>query len=122
MHQRQNKGSLDAAYVLWRLLCVSLLLGFTGCSAAYKRGTAVPEDLGDFAKIPGVTRAREWGDEPPTHMKAWLHSSREELKEDYAGIMDTEHAYLAISGGGRKPVSAPNSPWSRELARAHCQQ
>lgn len=72
----------------------------SGCGMGYQRGPAVPEALADATSIPGIPNARVWGDEPPSYTEAWLAAQPEELEQHYAGIMDTEHTYLAVSGGG----------------------
>jgi hypothetical protein len=60
----------------------------------------VPLELYSHAMVPGVPRARYWGDEPPHWTDAWFATPREELHVRYRGIVGCEHNYLAISGGG----------------------
>ena len=80
---------------------VCLLLAATGCSAPPER-LPVPPDLVEFVEVPGLPSARSWADSPPPFLQGWMSRSEEELRADYAGVMDREHTYLAISGGGQK--------------------
>lgn len=78
-----------------------LLLLATGCSSPPER-TPVPPDLVDFVEVPGLPGARAWGDVQPPFVAGWMRRTKEDLRADYAGVMDCEHTYLAISGGGQK--------------------
>jgi predicted acylesterase/phospholipase RssA len=60
----------------------------------------LPEELGNQARIPGIPKARTWGDASPPWMDKFFALSEEELKATYPGVYGTEHNYLAISGGG----------------------
>ena len=64
-----------------------------------KRRATTREDH-DRAIIPGIPLARNWGDAVPPYAKDWFETPREELHARYAGIVNCEHNYLAISGGG----------------------
>ncbi len=61
----------------------------------------MPAELVDEAVIAGIPRARYRGDLSPPWIEDWLQEwTDEELRVHYGGIMDREHHYLAISGGG----------------------
>jgi hypothetical protein len=70
-----------------------------GCVSVPKRNP-VPEDLVTSAHIPGMPRARLWGDEVPPWAKEWYALSKEEVAKLYPAITGRPHNYLAISGGG----------------------
>ncbi|MDJ0957669.1 MAG: patatin-like phospholipase family protein [Arenicellales bacterium] len=72
-----------------------------GCASTPDRNP-VPQQLYTEAEVPGVPRARFWGDEAPPFLKAWLAQSQAELEADHPGIINREHNYLAISGGGAR--------------------
>jgi predicted acylesterase/phospholipase RssA len=76
------------------------LLPFAPACVTVQEHIPVPEELSDEARIPGIPEARIWGDEPPDFTATWLTSTKSELRERYPEITDTEHAYLAMSGGG----------------------
>ncbi len=80
---------------------VASILVVQGCASIRPRNP-VPEELIAKAGLPGIPRARFWGDESPAYHRAWLSQSRAELEANYSGILDREHNYLAISGGGAK--------------------
>lgn len=77
------------------------LLGLTGCASVPKR-TPLPEELTGIAQIPGIPKARIWGDEPPPYVEAWFNSTRAELEARFPALLRSQHNYLAISGGGQK--------------------
>lgn len=77
---------------------ISVLL-IVGCGTVPTR-TPLPEELGNQAIIPGIPKARIWGDGTPPWMNAFFALSDEELKATYSGVYETAHNYLAISGGG----------------------
>jgi len=60
----------------------------------------LPENLADQAEVPGIPRARSWGDEKPKYVDYWLNAPDDVVKAKFGGIMDREHDYLAVSGGG----------------------
>ena len=77
------------------------LLLFQGCAVAPPRNNPLPGALAEQAEVPGIPDARAWADEAPEYIEYWLEeASEDELRAKYAGIMDREHTYLAISGGG----------------------
>lgn len=80
------------------LAFLSILL-MVGCGTVPTRNP-LPEELGDQALIPGIPKARTWGDSAPPWMEAFFALSEEEIKATYPGIYGTAHHYLAISGGG----------------------
>jgi predicted patatin/cPLA2 family phospholipase len=60
----------------------------------------LPENLADQAVVPGIPRARSWGDEKPKYVDHWLNAPDDVVRATFGGIMDREHDYLAVSGGG----------------------
>jgi hypothetical protein len=82
-----------------KLLIVFLIVIAQGCATVYLR-TPLPEEFSGMAQIPGIPKARIWGDVPPPDIKEWNSAPREEIEIRYGGIMRQEHNYLAISGGG----------------------
>ena len=83
------------------LILASLLLSAAACRSIPER-TPVPAELSEQAKIPGIPQARYFGDQPSPWADRWLELSRAELAEKYTAVMNGEHNYLAISGGGQK--------------------
>ena len=82
---------------LWSFL---IFLVLQGCGSAPPRNNPVPEALSDKVEVPGIPYARRWADVVPDYVEAWYQWPDEQIKERFGGIMDREHAYLAISGGG----------------------
>jgi hypothetical protein len=70
-----------------------------GCGTVPTRNP-IPEELGNEAIIPGIPKAKTWGDESPPWAEAWFSKSEEQIKARYPGLYGQEHSYLAISGGG----------------------
>ncbi len=86
---------LNISFIILAIGIISL----TGCSTTYKRHP-LPEELSATATVPGIPRARFWGDEAPSYPQAWLKLGGEEVKKNYPKLYRTRHNYLAISGGG----------------------
>ncbi len=85
----------------WLVLLAVMYAAFSvGCGTVPVR-TPLPEELGDTAMVPGIAKAKVWGDESPPYADAWFAMSQAQLKALYPGIMAKEHNYLAISGGGQ---------------------
>jgi hypothetical protein len=81
------------------LLLVATLM-FTGCASIHKRNP-LPNDFDQLAEIPGIPRARIWGDAPPVQLMPRFEAlSKTDLKKNFPGIVSREHHYLSISGGG----------------------
>ena len=77
------------------------LLLFQGCAVAPPRNNPLPGALADQAEVPGIPNARAWADTSPKYVEYWLQeASEEEVSAAFTGIMNREHTYLAISGGG----------------------
>lgn len=79
-------------------LLLLVMLG-QGCASVPKR-EPVPEGLKDAAEIPGIPRARNWGDSTPPYTETWLAKTKQELQAEHPNLYGKEHTYLAISGGG----------------------
>ena len=71
-----------------------------GCATAPPRMNPLPGELAAQAEIPGMTEVRMWSDQTPPHVEYWLNASDDVVRTRLGGIMDREHNYLAISGGG----------------------
>jgi hypothetical protein len=94
--QHLRLPSVDRAW--WLLILLAAVL--QACSTGPERN-AVPGGQALLAGIPGIERARAWGDEPPV----WLDNSLfvlpdAEVRARFPGIYGRPHHYLAISGGG----------------------
>ena len=72
------------------------LLLLSGCATPPR---PVPEETHKEATIPHLDNVRNWGDKRPSDLKAWL-SWDTSKPETLASISNTEHHYLALSGGG----------------------
>ena len=93
-------GRRTSAWVSWGLLgAVLLALTLQGCGTGPTRAQ-VPEQYSATAGIPGIPRARFWGDEAPPWFEGWEAQTTEEIRRSFAGIYGRPHAYLAVSGGG----------------------
>ena len=68
--------------------------------------TPLTKELSTTAVIPGIPKARIWGDETPAWAKNWKPSSPEERKMKLPALYGKTHEYLAISGGGSKGAFA----------------
>jgi len=96
----QSKNLIASRHSWTPLLAVVLLATFLqGCVSVPKR-TPVPDSIYEEAVIPGIPRARFWGDAKPPYTDAWMATSKEKLKAEYPELFGKEHTYLAISGGG----------------------
>ncbi len=71
-----------------------------GCATAPPRVNPLPERLAADAQIPGIPGARYWGDGHPRGIDAFLKLSDAQLQAKFGGVMNREHHYLALSGGG----------------------
>jgi len=79
-------------------VCAASIL-FQGC-ASPPRMNPLPGELAEQAQIPDIPDARSWADRSPEAVELWFNWSEDELRAELGGIMDREHNYLAISGGG----------------------
>ena len=84
-----------------RIACaaVALALG-AGCASVPDRARPLPGALAPDARMAGIPDARYWGDVRAPALGAWVDVPDTELRARYGGIMDREHHYLALSGGG----------------------
>lgn len=80
------------------ILLIVILLG--GCASPPERGQPLPAELAPLAEIPGIPNARQWGEQPPEGLQAWMTLPESQLRSRYGPIMDRPHSYLVISGGG----------------------
>jgi hypothetical protein len=82
--------------VLLTIMCVALVMG---CGSIPKR-TPLPEGLSNNAEIPGIPKARGWGDKPPPWLNKMMALPREDFQKLFPEAVGREHNYLTISGGG----------------------
>jgi predicted acylesterase/phospholipase RssA len=79
---------------------LALLLILTGCASVPER-QALPPEYTLKAEIPGIPEARFWGDDWPTFAaEKFEEFTVDEFQQEYSGIYNKPHNYLAISGGG----------------------
>ena len=90
---------LQLGGVRWAAAACAVAL-LAGCAAAPVRMKPLPQPLAAVAQIPGIPGARYWGDSHPPGFDAWLELPDEEMKARFGGVMNREHHYLALSGGG----------------------
>ncbi|MGI9237541.1 MAG: patatin-like phospholipase family protein, partial [Woeseiaceae bacterium] len=82
------------------LIVAASVLVFVGCAAVQVR-SPVPSELVGEAEIPGIPKARFWGDEWPRWLADRLTTITDsEAREQLGVLFDAPHNYLAISGGG----------------------
>lgn len=89
---------------MFNLRAVAVMVGLgllAGCVSVPKRNP-IPEDLITDTQVPGIPRAKLWGDVAPDWAEAWFAMSEEQLRAEHGGVFGREHHYLAISGGGAK--------------------
>jgi len=81
------------------LVLVVLLVLVSGCAQVPKRHP-LPRNLVHSARIPGIPKARQWGDQSPRYADKWFATPVAKLKEHFPAVYGQPHDYLAISGGG----------------------
>lgn len=91
----------SSIFVHWRtlLLVMTLIAITTGCATTYQR-KPVPDELTEIAQVPGIPRARTWGDKLPSYADEWLKLTDAEIEAQFPALLRSSHNYLAISGGG----------------------
>ena len=84
-----------------RWLAAAILVGSVfGCAGTPPRNP-LPLELTNRAVIPGIPEARFWGDEwPKFSIERFETFNDADFQRYFPAIYDTEHNYLAISGGG----------------------
>jgi hypothetical protein len=96
MNVRKTRRGLTTIIVL-----TSVAILVQGCASAPPRKNPLPESLAEQAMVPGIPDARSWADVSPKSVQHWLENySQEEITARFSGVMNREHTYLAISGGG----------------------
>jgi hypothetical protein len=95
---------LPCARVVTSLLIAGLTLAIA-CAHVPQR-FPLPQEYVEIAEVPGIPRARLWGDAPPPWKHDWAGQSRAEMKVRYPGVYGHRHSYLAISGGGENGAFA----------------
>lgn len=82
------------------LILVWFLAVVAGCAGKLTRNPLPPE-LTNNATIPGIPEARFWGDEwPKFSQEIFSTYTEEDFRQNFPGIYNKAHNYLAISGGG----------------------
>ena len=81
------------------VLCVPIIFLLSSCGTVPKRNP-LPEKYGDTAQIPGIPRAKFWGDDVPSFFKEVVGQPRDKLMQEFPRVFGVEHHYLALSGGG----------------------
>jgi len=81
-----------------RITIVILCLVMAGCSASVVRNP-VPEADHQDVTVLDSEYVRQWGDGRAVRLWRTVESA-EDLEAQFGGIMNTEHNYLVISGGG----------------------
>ena len=81
------------------LACIGIILS-SGCASIKRERDILPQEYVNTAEIPGIPRARWWGDLPNTKSYEEVNLSEQELREKYAGILGKPHYLLGLSGGG----------------------
>ena len=83
-----------------RLLAIAAMITLVGCASAPER-VAVPEELVNQVRIPGIPEARFWGNEWPKFSEEKFATFTDaEFQKHFSSIYGKAHNYLAISGGG----------------------
>lgn len=78
-----------------------LLVAFLQACSTIPERNAVPVGQANSASIPGIERARAWGDDRPVWLdKSLFMLSDAEVQKRFSGIYGRPHHYLALSGGG----------------------
>lgn len=78
---------------------IAVVFLVSSCSTIPVRNP-LPGKFSDTAQIPGIPRAKFWGDEAPSFFKSVVGQSREKLIQQFPDIFGQKHTYLALSGGG----------------------
>ena len=60
----------------------------------------VPQAWSGKAQVPGISRARFWGDELPAGLTKRLAITRAKIEAKFPDVVNRPHNYLSISGGG----------------------
>lgn len=82
------------------ILFIATVVIFAGCASIAPRNI-LPEEYVEVAEIPGVPDARFFADEMETFWEDKISEfGAERVEEDFSGILNRKHDYLAISGGG----------------------
>jgi len=107
---------------LKKSLLIFVSVVFTASLSCYsvRKRTPVPFEYIEEVQIPGIPRARFWGDDIPPWMKdEKSQPTISELKEKFPDSFHKPHYYLAISGGGANGAYGAGilSGWTEEGSR-----
>ncbi len=83
-----------------QLLALAVVVLAQGCASIPERNP-VPAIYSAIAEVPGLPRARFWGDAAPPYIEEWFAASKAQLQALHPAIIGRKHNYLAISGGGQ---------------------
>jgi predicted acylesterase/phospholipase RssA len=82
------------------LIVVLVMLTGVGCTTTPARNP-LPLELTNKAVIPGIPKARFWGNEwPKFAMDKFEDYTETDFERDFNGIYNKPQSYLAVSGGG----------------------
>ena len=99
LHTLLTSAFITSAYT-GRIISIVLLATLVGCASVPER-TQLPLELTKQAGIPGIPDARFWGDGWPKYSMERLESFTDaDFRENFPGIYEKPHNYLAVSGGG----------------------
>ena len=82
-----------------RIACILLCVGVAGGCASIPERAPLPRELAAVATVPGIERARYYGDERPAFVDAWLALPASEIQATAPGVFGRQHEYLVLSGG-----------------------
>lgn len=84
---------LNIRYLSLFALCI-----VSGCATIPER-QPLPQELVSMTTIPGIDRARYYGDELPRFVDEWFAMSRSEIAASSPAVFGRQHQYLVLSGG-----------------------
>lgn len=77
-----------------------IFIVLSGCASVRERNP-LPLELTNYAGIANIPEARFWGDEwPKFSMEKFKNYTDIQFQQEYSGVFNQPHNYLAISGGG----------------------
>lgn len=92
------KRAMASSDICWFYVLFVFIL--TACASAPEREAPITQEWADQATVLDQANLRFWADVPPPDEELRLNRPKEERRKLQGGIMDREHHYLALSGGG----------------------
>ena len=83
--------------LFYRFTVIGVCLAISACASVVR--TPLPEELHEDVTVLDRTDLRQWGDARHAQVFPGVQNL-DELKAKYSGIVNQEHNYLVISGGG----------------------